>query len=273
MKKGYSFLFIFSVILGITFFSCKLKTEEDDLYEKPAVKVANNQLMLIIPKVSRDTSYINVYRRDKNNDEIVNIGILYHPQALEGGKFYCYEDSLVYMDHTYDYRVRYKINGDYHFTEWSDDTTVTSGYSETIKLKYQANDAYFIYDNTDSTLTITGNISEPTFQEFTTEHYKPMLVVENGKSTQAFEIPSISNGHVITLKGLLPSSFLDTKIKVKGIVAQKTILENPSNQNSDITSIVWTELTPLNVNGSNNKEIEVKSQTGSSGFDYSRKVQ
>ena len=68
MKKGTSFFYISLALLTFTFFSCKLKVEDEDLYDKPGVNVTNNQITLIIPMVSKNTKYVNIYRRDKQND-------------------------------------------------------------------------------------------------------------------------------------------------------------------------------------------------------------
>ena len=69
MKKGTSFFYIFIAILGITFSSCNFKLKESNNYNKPDVKVTENQVTVVIPCINSKTKYINVYRRDKINDE------------------------------------------------------------------------------------------------------------------------------------------------------------------------------------------------------------
>ena len=286
MKKGTSFILFFAAILGITFSSCKLKIEDESLYDKPAVSITKDQVTVVISRVSVDTKYINIYRRDKQNDEVYNIGILFHPEALlEDNKNYIYVDSLVKENHSYDYRVRYRINDEYFYSEWSNKIEVTSennAYEESVNLTYQANGATLIYEKTDFTLKIDGNMTAPDFPEFSTENYKPMLIFKSDKLTQAFEIASIADDTIIELRGLLPSEFLDTNISILGIVAQKIIYDDDTfeddadgdgiedNKKAKKT-IVWSEPTELDLIGvGSSKTIYIPSQSGTAGLDYSR---
>ncbi len=292
MKKGTSFFYISLALLTITLFSCKLKMEEEDLYDKPGVNVTNKQITLIIPMVSKETKYINVYRKDKQNDKIINIGALYHPQALENdSKNYCYIDSLITKEHTYEYRVRYYIDGEYYYSEWSDSIYIEneySAYDEDVVLRYKANGASLIYEPTDYSLSFDGTVQTPDFTEYSSDHYKPMLIVQSDKYTQAFELPAIADNTQIALRSMLPADFLDTDIKIKGIVAQKTIyadgttdeLEDNDNNNDNEPdkeklkkTVIWTEPLELDLYGAGSaKVINIPSQTGSSGLDISLSV-
>ena len=294
MKKRTSFFYISLALLAITIFSCKLKMEEEDLYDKPGVNVTNNQITLIIPMVSKETKYINVYRKDKQNDDIINIGALYHPQALENdGKNYCYIDSLITKKHSYEYRVRYYIDGEYYYSEWSDSIYIENDYNaydEDVVLKYKANGATFIYEPTNYTLSFDGAVQKPDFSEYDSDHYKPMLIVQSSKYTQAFELTTdnIKGIRPIELRSTLPADFLDTDIKIKGIVAQKTIyadgttdiLEDNDNDNDGEPdkeklkkTVIWTEPLVLDLWGAgSSKVINIPSQTGSSGLDISLSV-
>lgn len=277
MKKVTSYVYIILAFMGITFFSCNLRLEDTSLSDKPGVNVTSNQITLIIPKISADTKYINVYRRDKDNDTIVNIGVLYHPQALENdNKNYCYIDTLVTTGKFYDYRVRYYSRGEYTYSEWSDKIKIETGtasYASTYHLSYQANNATLIYDRTNYTLTIDGTIIEPDFSEFTSEHYKPMLIIKSPDATQAFEINSTADGTVITLRGMLPLDFLDKDLTIEGIVGQKTIYDDPTKPEDErqIKSVVWTAPTVITLFGAGSNKINVPAQTGSAGLDYSRR--
>ncbi len=284
MKKGTSFFYISLALLAFSVISCKLKMAEEDLYDKPGVIPTNNQITIIIPKVNNDTKYVNVYRRDKANDEVVNIGILYHPQALDSDpKNYLYIDSLITKRHSYDYRVRYNIGGSYHYSEWTDSIFIENNYNaydESVHLVYRANGAELTYEPTDYTLTFSGTILPPDFQEFLSENYKPMLIVQNDKYTQAFSIQtscmdSNSNNRKIALRSMLPSTFLDTNIKIVGIVAQKTEYfdESKPEDERQYKSIVWTAPTTLEFIGPGSSNvINIPSQTGSAGLDYGRKA-
>lgn len=292
MKKGTSFFYISLTLLSITLFSCKLKIEEEDLYDKPGVKVTKNQITLIIPMVSKETKYVNVYRKNKQNDKVINIGVLYHPQAIENdGKNYCYIDSLVNKKHSYEYRVRYYIDGQYYYSEWSDSIYIEDNYNayeEDDVLKYKANGASLYYNKTDYTLSFIGDVELPDFSEYTSENYKPMIIVQSSKYTQAFELPDIADDTLISLRSMLPADFLDTDITIKGIVAQKTIYEDGTTdelENNDSNGdgvpdkeklkklIIWTEPEELDLIGAGSaKKFNIPSQTGSSGLDISLNV-
>ena len=303
MKKGTSFFYISLALLAITFISCQFKIEEENLYDKPGVNVTNNQVTLIVPKVGNGTKYINVYRRDKKSDDVINIGILYHPTALENdNKNYCYIDTLVKENHSYDYRVRYYIDGNYYYSAWSDQIEIKEGYKayeEDKNLTYKANGTYLVYEKTDYTLTFNGSLTLPEFPEYLSEKYnpldddgnqmlesngrpivkqcwQPMLIVQTDKLTQAFEISGVTNTTSIALRSLLPAAFLDTDITIKGIVAQKIIYDDDNKPESKKTkkTVIWTEPITLDLEGAgSSKKINIPSQTGSAGLDYSRKAQ
>ena len=280
MKKRTSFLIFLITILTIAFSSCKLKVEAEDLYDKPGVNVTDNQVTIIIPKISNDTKYVNIYRRDLQKDDEVNIGILYHPLALENdNKNYCYIDTLIKKEHSYEYKVRYYDGSNYNYSEWSDTIYIEStfkAYPESQNLVYDANGSSLVYERTDYTLTFSGTIIPPDFPEFSTEGYKPMLIIQSEDSTQAFEISSVTSGNTpISLRGMLPSEFLDTNITILGIVAQKTIYDDPSKPDDEkqMKTVIWTEPTEIPVNGTgSSNSIFIPAQTGTAGLDYSRKV-
>lgn len=283
MKKGSSIFYISLALLSIAFLSCKIKMEEEELYDKPGVNVTSNQLTIIIPHVSNDIKYVNIYRRDKKQDEIVNIGIVYNPQALQE-KNYVYIDSLITKRHSYDYRVRYNIGGSYHYSEWSDSVYIENdysiGYDESTSLTYRANGASIIYEPTDYSLNFDGTILPPEIPNFAS-NYKPMLIIQSDKYTQAFDIPAgcmdaTSNNRKIALRSLLPTNFLDTNIKIQGIVAQKTEYDDPNKLETErqLKTIIWTAPTTLELIGVGSaKTINIPSQTGTAGLDYGRKAQ
>lgn len=281
MKKVTSVFFISIAVLATTFFSCKLKIEDENLYDKPLASVTNKQVTIVIPLMNTDTKYINVYRRDKKNDEAVNIGILYHPYALDNdNKNYLYVDELVKKEHSYQYRARYCIGNNYYFTEWSDTVDIKRDYefyNDNTSFAYKLNDANLIYEKTENTIHFDKTLTAPNFEKFHTEGYKPMIIIKNSKKTQAFELSedAVRNKVAVPLVGMLPADFLDTDITIEAIVGQKTEYDNDKlpKEQLQVKKIIWTEPTPVKVVGAGaDKIINVKSQTGKEGLDYSRKA-
>ncbi len=281
MKKGTSF-YIFIAILGITFSSCNFTLKESNLDRAPDIHTsedqANDLVNVIIPIKNQKTKYINVYRRDVDDGTVVNLGILYHPVAIDTpNNNYRFVDRLVKENHTYDYYVRYCIDDKYYKTDYSKEIKITSNiqsYDEATKFAYTTNNADLEIDNPSGvyTLTITGTIVEPDFPEFTTEGYKHALIVKSETATQTLLLPNITNGTTVTLTEFLPSIFLDTDITIEGIVGQKIIYDDPSSANKKIKEIIWTEPASISVNGNIGDSINIPSKTGIDGHDYSRNV-
>lgn len=293
MKKGTSFFYISLALIAVSLLSCKLKTEEEDLLDKPGVNITENQVTLIIPKTSNSTKYINVYRRDKQTDEIVNAGMLFHPQSLENDKKnYCFIDTLIQKNHAYDYRVRYCTDGEYYYTAWSDKIYIEdtyNAYDDNVNLAFRTTSGSefdIIYEPTDFSLQILYDIIEPDFPEYSTQNYKPMLIVKNSESTQVFEIANTNHDYKIPLRNMLPADFLDTDISFVGIVGQKTIFDDDTNdilENNDTNHdgkpdeeklnkiVIWTDPTPLTINPSA-EIVNIPSQSGTTGLDYGRRV-
>ena len=292
MKKGTSFFYISLALIAVSLLSCKLKTEEEDLLDKPGVHITKNQVTLIIPKTSNDTKYINIYRRDKQTDVIENIGMLFHPLALTDEKNYVFIDTLIKKNQAYDYRVRYYTAGEYYYSAWSDKIFIEdtyNAYDENVNLAFRTTSGEnfdILYEPTDFSLQILYTIIEPDFPEYASNNYQPMLIVKNSESTQVFEMPAITQNTKIALRSLLPADFLDTDISFVGIVGQRTIFEDDTNdilENNDtnhdgkpdeekpIKIVMWTPPTELTINPSA-ETVNIPSQSGTTGLDYGRRV-
>ena len=281
MKKGTSFFYIFIAILGITFSSCNFKLKESNNYNKPDVDVTDNQVTIVIPCINTKTKYINVYRRDKINDEVVNLGVLFHPEALDKDhKNYFFYDTFVERTHTYDYRARYCINDKYYYTDWSEEKEIpdsTIFYEDGLyDFAYTTSSAKLIIDTPNGpngiyTLEIDGTITPPNFPNYS--DFEPALIVSSETASQTLLLPSIASGTNKTLTEFLPSIFLDTDIKFEGIVGQKVIYDDPSKpaEEQKIKSIIWTQPAAIDVDGYNTDgTIYIPSITGTDGHDYSK---
>ena len=281
MKKGTSFFYIFIAILGITFSSCNFKLKESNNYNKPDVKVTDRQVTVVIPYINSKTKYINVYRRDKINDEVVPLGVLFHPEALEEDhKNYFFIDESVERTHTYDYSARYCINGKYYYTDWSEEKEIpdsTSFYEDGLyNFAYTTNSTQLLLDVNSSgiySLEFDGSPTAPNFPD--ASEFKPALIVSSETATQTLLLKSIADHHNFTLSDFLPSVFLDVDIKIEGIVGQKIIYVDDTVAPADlkIKAILWTQPAAISVDGaSTDGTINIPSITGTDGHDYSRSV-
>ena len=296
MKKGSSFLFAGLLFLTCISFSCKVSVEDAHLSRKPDIDLSEQQVTLIIHKISADTDYVNVYRKEtsKTDSSELCIGIVYPLKTDE--ITYRFIDTLVHEDAKYIYKVRYHDKSGYQYSEWSNEIDIEDfvrAYSYDKKLEYvTSDDTRFIFDKTDYTLKITGTITAPEIQDFDSYilpagkadieenrlyNYQPMLILSYDDVKQVFKINrnAISNSESITLRDRIPLSFMDKAIKVEGILAQKIEYVNPEETDEDKLTpkiIRWTPPTYIKVMGHGDNEIKIPSSAEAAGYDYSRRV-
>ena len=285
MKKRTLFFYILSSFLVVLLMSCKVDMVDTSLLVKPDIDTSTKHVTLIVHKISNDTAYINIYRQkvDSSSSEeepIYNIGIIY-PKAIDNGEqTYRFIDELVYVNTSYRYRARYFDTDGYHYTDWSNtikvDEDFESAYEQNKSLAYKTtSNVTFTFDETDYTLTLTGALIMPDITSFD-ENFHPMLIVNNGISTQVFKISpeTLTDRQPITLKDRLPLEFLDRNIVIQGVLAQQYDYLNPDAEESEliIKTIHWTTPTNLKVSGYSDNIIKVPSVLATKGFDYTSNV-
>lgn len=269
MKK-----FVLSIIsvlfLSIGFFSCNLVSIQDqELADAPAIQATTNGLTLTIYRNSTDTKYIKVYRQDLSattDDEMlpVTIGTIFPSIFGTDSKSCLLEDNWVFKDHEYQYKVVYvEADGLSYPSEWTKATVASSGLDDsTTTLKYDTTNCEFKFNEDDYTLTLSGTPTRASIMVDNAEkgiEWEPVLAVKTDSISQVFPLNSITDGTTINLRGLLSSEFLNTNITIIGIVGQLKI-------GTDL--IRWTAPAEIPVKDSTNNIIEVKSESGTSGFDY-----
>lgn len=286
MKKGFSFLCIISALLCLSVLSCKLKVEEDkeELLQKPDLRNIDGRVTLIIPKINSKTDYINIYRKDNNNDEIV--GVIYPKDLPSGDITYDFIDKLVFENVKYKYKVRYHDSDGFHYSDWSDELKVqniTGAYSSGTELVYglENSNTKFQFSETDYTLkVINGAITAPTAITNFSNEYIPALVIKAGSDIRAFEIKDnpenfLDGTEPISLRGFLPNDFKDKNITIVGIVGETKEYINPE-ETDDTKKIAkyirWTSIKNVSVSGHRDNTIMVPSESGSKGHDLSRSV-
>lgn len=289
MKKGTSFLTVISIIC-ITFCACKLSLEDTDLFDRPEVSTADNQISVFIPRLNNETKYINVFRQEGNSTPII-IAIINQNALMD--KNYLFIDELTKKQHKYKYRVRYCDNSGYHYSKWSETISTKNGEfakDESKTMKYDASSANFRYDKDEFTLTIDGTINPPDFTGFFDDEmadaddsddllkpfaYKPMLVISNSERTEAIPIKSTADDTVIPLRNILPLYFLDTNITIKGIIAKQNKYKDNDVEESKLVTkyIQLLELAEVNVTGAGSSKIlNIPSQIGEAGLDYNPSI-
>lgn len=268
MKKIFIGLFIALAAAGI-FFSCNLVLQEEKIYEKPTVKVGKAEIFVAVPYIDNTTKYINVYRKDKDENVEVSLGVLY-PAAFDGS-IYNFVDSYVKKDHTYSYKARYSTEDGYAYTHWSDEIKAEGGYDEAAKLSYSSSSAYLKLNESDYSLQVNGEITSPDISDFD-EKFSPMMIVSNGTKTEVFKVDSIEDKAIITLRGRIPEDFLNKNITIVGITAQVISLKDKDDKNSRIENLYWLPPMEIQVQDKKNNTFVVPSLDGSDGIDYSRNV-
>lgn len=279
MKKGSSFFYIASVIFLLSVTGCKLKLEDTELLQKPDLDLSDRQVTLIIPKMNNSTDYINVYRKESNsNDEVV--GLIFPKDLPSGDSTYRFIDSLVVDGKKYKYQVRYHDDKGFQYSQWSNEIkieNISDAYTASQKITYTVGSAKLNFSATDYTIKVNGTITAPSdISDFST-NYTPALIIKTSDKTQVFDVSPefIAGTDPITLRGILPLSFMDTPITVVGLIAQKKEYVNPNESDASkrkIKFIRWTSLAPLYINGKKDTSITVPSQSGAAGYDYSRSI-
>jgi hypothetical protein len=295
MKKRTSYIVIISAILGMFLSACKLEVANTNLLTKPDIDISDKQVTLIIHKVNSQTKYINIYRQDITDrtqpGDIVNIGLLY-PKAFGNSQTYVFIDKQVSENKTYVYRVRYVDAEGIYYSNFSDSITIDSTrfenyYQESKKLYYTASSSTgFSFDETNYTLQLNHALTLPEITPFTEydadtniEGYQAMLIVNNGTVSNVFRIGfNVLNDtrREITLKDILPDTFLDKNIVIEGVTAQKIEYVDPTvdRDKLEIKAVHWTIPTKIKVNGYTNNTILIpSSHTTNTGLDYTRKAE
>ena len=286
MKKGFSLFCIISALLCFSLLGCKLKVEEEkeELVQKPDLRNIDGRVTLIIPKINSKTYYINIYRKDGSNEEIV--GVIYPKEIPSEDITYDFIDKLVIENEEYKYQIRYHDSDGFHYSDWSDELKVqniTGAYPAGTVLVYglENTNTKFQFSETDFTLkVIHGAITAPSaITNFSTD-YIPALVIKSGSDIRAFEIKTdpedfLNGTNPISMRGLLPNDFKDKDISIVGLVGETKEYINPAE--TDETKLIakyirWTPVKSISVSGHSGGTIMVPSESGSKGHDLSRSV-
>ena len=276
-------------VLGclFTFSTCQLvEISESAKITCPDLKKSDSQGIIVSLKNSiQDIDYVNIYRQEVNelstdsnsNGPIENIGLLF---PIGNNTTFVYEDKYVFKNKTYRYYARlYDKQEGYTLTNWTSgikpDKGIEGNSSNTITYSIGTT-AKLIYNSLDKKLTISGSIVPPNSIENFENKFKPALVFSSSAGTQAISFVSdtenespIHNGNEIHLLEILPSTFFNTDLEIKGIVAQYEEIDN-----DELQRVIWTELKSIPVYDTDNRRIEnnkivIEVKYGAQGYDFS----
>ena len=104
MKKGTSFFYTFISIICLALCSCNISLVDTDLMSKPEVDCSDNQVTISIHKINSGTDYINVYRKESDDEEVI-CGIIFPKDLSNKSTLYYFIDSLVKTNKKYQYKI------------------------------------------------------------------------------------------------------------------------------------------------------------------------
>jgi len=296
MEKKAFRIGIFSGIMAVFLFSlisCTFEITEKKRIADPDVTNTSKGITVTLKNSNSDTLHINIFRQDVTNlindngtsdEPVINIGIVfpYMKGNSTNNTTFVYEDTNVIKNRKYRYcaRLYSEVDG-YTYTNWTSTIKADNGIvSNTSRISYGIpQTTKFIYDKNAKTITISGDIVNPTGMDEGDfeENFKPALVFASEKETRVFEVESIEDEAVIYLGSLLPLEFYNTNLTFLGIIGQKvenyTILKTKETK---IQRIIWTELSLvpqeafIDKKGEavTGKKVFLESEYGQSGYDY-----
>lgn len=274
--RNIAAIVLFSALNIVLFTSCIGEPTDSDNEVRPDVEISNSSVTIAIQKISNDTKYINVYRKDTTTKKVLNIGIIFPKNFDSNTQTYIFEDSNVVKDLSYSYMVRYCNKNDaYVNTDWSKAKKVTFGsssadnliYTVDAQLNYTANDKSLQIIKKDGSTDIT--ITEPSdITDFTTK-YKPALAFETADAAKVISITDkqLDGTEKISLIGFLPEDFLNTEVTIIGLIGQ--CVEYKEKSTTEAKRVYWTAPTPIKVKDSSNNTIQIDTTTNNDGYDYS----
>ncbi|MCR4741907.1 MAG: hypothetical protein K5866_03430 [Treponema sp.] len=269
---------LFLLLCGSLFFSCHFNWESEENENRPDIdNTSTASIKVTLQKLSSDTKYINIYRKDSAEDTYYAIGIVYPAGFDSNNTSYLFEDFYVLKDHKYSYMARYtNEDGSVYTTNWTDSYTysASSGADSYSVYKYSISDTKITFDDTDNSLkfqAISGSISVTApsgISDFST-NFVPALVIATSSKAQTFELTNtiITTSEKINLRGLLPEGFYDEDLSIVGLLGQRT----EKNSDDEVMRVYWTLPTsvPVYKGSSTIETFSVSSEIGDGGLDYS----
>lgn len=244
---------------------CRFSSGSSDktTYEAPQADSSSGGITLSIVPVS-GSSYINVYRREVSGSSYsdpVNVGEI---KPADGSSFpasVIFTDPYAFSGTTYQYRARY-YNSSYKVTEWSVEISGKVSGSGTYVYTVDSG-AELVYSSEYKTLTISGTITSPTADTF-----DPKIALKTDSAASLFGLTAVSDGTVIHLTDILPSSFYNTDVSVAGILGE-TSSESVDELYTCYYWLVPSSITMVDGDGDTITSFQISSSSSTTDNDYS----
>lgn len=246
---------IFALAICFSFAACT--DDNNDNYIIDVRKSEDSMRINISVPYVEGMSYVNIFRRDDYKD-IFNIGQII-PASKNINASYIFEDNLVFDNRDYQYMARFKVNGSYKTTEWSDAVTLTQNapvYTDDPKPILSNDECYFSYDAETATLALVpaeGNaidsITLPTESDFSKYNLGLAVSTKDGEYSTVFKLAATGASYTsdttpVLLRMILTSNYFNKEIVLKGVVCQLVSkkYQNPDEEDSPLryTTVQWT---------------------------------
>lgn len=253
MKRVLNLLFALAICLS--FAACT--DDNNDNYIIDVKKSEDSMRINVSVPYIEGMSYVNIFRRDDYKD-IFNIGQII-PASKNINASYIFEDNLVFDNIEYQYMARFKVNGSYKTTEWSDAVKLSQDspiYADDPKPVLSSDDCYFSYDAEAATLTLVpaeGNavdsITLPTESDFSKYNLGLAVSTKDGEYSTVFKLAAAgasytSDSTPVLLRMILTSNYFNKEIVLKGIVCQLVSKKYQNSEEEDsplrYTTVQWT---------------------------------
>lgn len=253
MKRVLNLLF--ALVICLSFSACT--DDNNDNYIIDVRKSEDSMRINVSVPYIEGMSYVNIFRRDDYKD-IFNIGQII-PASKNINASYIFEDNLVFDNIEYQYMARFKVNGSYKTTEWSDAVKLSQDspiYADDPKPVLSNDDCYFSYDAETAALTLVpaeGNavdsITLPTESDFSKYNLGLAVSTKDGEYSTVFKLAAAgasytSDSTPVLLRMILTSNYFNKEIVLKGIVCQLVSKKYQNSEEEDsplrYTTVQWT---------------------------------
>ena len=248
-------MLIFALAICFSFAACT--DDNNDNYIIDVRKSEDSMRINVSVPYVEGMSYVNILRRDDYKD-IFKIGQIIPATKIKNAS-YIFEDNLVFDNRDYQYMARFKVNGSYKTTEWSDAVKLTQNapiYTDDPKPVLSSDECYFSYDAETATLALVpaeGNPSDsitlPTESDFSKYNLGLAVSTKDGEYSTVFKLAATGASYTsdttpVLLRMILTSNYFNKEIVLKGVVCQLVSkkYQNPDEEDSPLryTTVQWT---------------------------------